>query len=277
MWIYEGYHDDQGKTLSSLNWQQDGIKRSPGATQSNRCPHPRLRDEIGGRQSTREEVEGKGFWLCFFLSDPEYQKWGCWGVGWGREPLQDLHSLKLERGQHCAGQHPMATPWAVWLVAKLPGCGYQKTWEQSLFPPLLFLFFPFSFTLWLPFSLFLLLLHFLSRLLPLAFVPFLSLYSTFHFSSLFLFFSLKKQISLSLLPCFFPWFPLPHPSFYYSLCFLPPCLPSPPGPYPPVSFAHAEITAGKRAPPCTTVLHEALCNLVLGSLASPLSLLGGVP
>lgn len=114
-------------------------------------------------------------------------------------------------------------------------------------------------------------------LLPLAFVPFLSLYSTFHFSSLFLFFSLKKQISLSLLPCFFPWFPLPHPSFYYSLCFLPPCLPSPPGPHPPVSFAHAEITADKRAPPCTTVLHEALCNLVLGSLASPPSLLGGVP
>lgn len=102
--------------------------------------------------------------------------------------------------------------------------------------------------------------------------------STFHFSSLFLFFSLKKHKSLFLYYLtFFPWFPLPHPSFYYSLCLLPPRLPSPPGPHPPLSFAHGEITADKRAPPCPTVLHEALWNLVLGSLASPPSLLGGVP
>lgn len=276
MWIYEGYHDDQGETLSSLNWQQDGIKRSsPGATQSNRCPHPRLRDEIGGRQNKREEVEGKGFWLFFFSlrsrvsevrvlggrvrgrapSRPSFPEVGagtalCW-------PAPDGHTLGCVVGGEASRLRLSENLGAVTL----------PSFAVPVFPFLISLFG----------GLFLLLLHFLSRLLPLAFVPFLSLYSTFHFSSPFLFFSLKKQISLSLLPCFFPWFPLPHPSFYYSLCFLPPCLPSPPGPHPPVSFAHAEITADKRAPPCTTVLHEALRNLVLGSLASPSSLLGGVP
>ena len=197
MWICEGYHDVQGKTLSSLNWQQDGIKRSsPGATQSNRCPHPRLRDEIGGRQNKREEVEGKGFWLFFFFpSDPEYQKWGCWGGRWGGETLRDLPSLKLEWGQHRAGQHLMVTPWAVLLVAKLPGCGYQKTWEHSLFLPLLFLFFPFSFRK--------VAFFFFSPSTPLSLLSSSSrlcsfslsclILSTFHFSSLFLFFSWKNK------------------------------------------------------------------------------------
>ena len=173
----------------------------------------------------------------------------------------------------------MVTPWAVWLVAKLPGCGYQKTWEHSRFPPLPFLFSPFSFSLsgclFLFFSFYstFSLVFFLSPL----FLFSLLLYS-FYFSLFFpvsLLFIKKTQISLSLLPYFFPLVPPTPPIFYYSLCLLPPRLPSPPGPQ--LSFAHGEITADKRAPPCPTVLHEALWNLVLGSLASPPSLLGGVP
>lgn len=191
------------------------------------------------------------------------------------EPLQDLHSLKLERDKALCWPALMATPWAVWLVAKLPGwVKLSETWEQSLFPPLLFLFFPFSFTL-VDFSLFLLLLHSFLCLLPLAFVPFLSLFYFSLFFSISLLF-IKKQISLSLLPCFslgsYPThlFIIPSAS---CPCASPHLLLAPT----PVSFAHAEITADKRAPPCTTVLHEALCTLVLGSLASPPSLLGGVP
>lgn len=180
---------------------------------------------------------------------------------------------EVERGQHCAGQHPMATPWAVWLceasrlrLSENLGSSHSSLLAVPVFPFLIYSLVDFfSFSSSTPLSL---------CLLPLAFVPF-SL-SLFYFS---LFFSIslfiKKQISLSL-PCFFPWFPYPT-HLLFPLLLPAPVPPLTSWPPPSVSFAHAEITADKRAPPCTTVLHEALCNLVLGSLGFTSSLLGGVP